>query len=101
MASPNLLSGLPETILHTYRFKALTEEIPDLGTAVLIYRSEGLIRAFHLNVAIGVALPPDASELGEMMDRQGTPVLAARIVELRPASGTFFVAVQGGAESAK
>jgi hypothetical protein len=101
LGSPNLFSGLPEAIIHTYRFKAIAEEIPAPGTGVLIFRSEGLVRAFHLNVAIGVALPPDAAELGEIMDQQGTAALAARIAELRPASGTFVVAVETGTGSAQ
>ena len=48
--SPNLFSGLPEEILQEYRFKAWTAEVPGIGTPVLIFRSEGLVRAFHMNL---------------------------------------------------
>lgn len=94
LASPNLFSGLPEQIRHTYRFRALSSEVPGIGTPILIFRSEGQIRAFHLNLSIGRALEPDASELSEIMDQNQTTTLAAQIVELRPMSGTFVVAMR-------
>ena len=92
--TPNLFSGQPEEILQTYRFRALTEELPGIGTPVLIFRSEGQVRAFHQNLPIGVALEPDGSDLGGMMDLDQTSTIAARIVELRPMSRTFVVAVR-------
>jgi hypothetical protein len=99
--TPNLFSGLPEEILQTYRFKALTAEVPGIGTPVLIFRSEGQVRAFHMNLPIGLALKPDGAELGEMMDQHQTSTIAAQIVELRPISRTFVVAVRGGSGRAE
>ena len=95
LGSANLFSGLPEQVHHTYRFKALTEQVPEAGTPVLIFRSEGAIKAFHLNLPIGIAVEPDASELAEIMQSAKASAFSGQIVEVRPVSRTFVIAVGG------
>ncbi len=93
LASANLFSNQPETVLLSYRFKTMTEDVLSVGMPVLIYRSDNCVMAFQFNLPIGIALEPDSSELSAMMDRNNAPAYAGQIIELRPVSGTFVVAV--------
>jgi hypothetical protein len=91
LLSENLFSGLPEIVRSTYRCRCVVDELPEIGTPVLLYRSEGKINVFHLNKQIGVIMSPDSSEVGELMLRRKTEAFAAHVVEQRPISRVFLV----------
>jgi predicted mannosyl-3-phosphoglycerate phosphatase (HAD superfamily) len=101
MASENIFSDLPDTVQPTYRCKSVTDDLPEIGTPLLLYRSKGKVDVFYMNKKIGQMMSPDSSEVGEIMVRQKTAALAGRVVELRPISRIFLVQLQRPTPGAK
>src|SRR5207249_4134188 len=84
LASENLFSAQPENTQWSYRCKSDTEEIPAVGTAVLLYDSGEEIGVFHLNQQIGKVMTPDSTELRKCMRSAKTELLGAKVLEARP-----------------
>src|SRR5580698_7356064 len=74
--SANLFSALPDTTSEIFRCKAVPHVIPEIGTAVLLYRTRSEIKVFSLNNQIGTVMSPDRSVLMKKMDAAKVEVLA-------------------------
>ena len=94
IASENIFSKLPDAVQSTYRCKTVIDVLPEIGTPVLLYRSDAKIKVFYMNKQIGQMMSPDSSEVGKIMVRQKTEALAGHVVEQRPISGIFLVQLQ-------
>jgi len=93
IASPNLLSALPEQIATAFRCKLTGEQMPNIGTRVLVYGSGEQISVFEQNKEIGQVMSPDFSELRRLMEHSNTEALAGVVSEVHPMSGVFLIFV--------
>ena len=48
----------PTLSQRTYRCKSVTDDLPEIGTPVLLYRSKGKVDVFYMNKKIGQMMSP-------------------------------------------
>ena len=94
LAAENLFSGLPDTVARTYRCKSTDDQLPAVGTMVLLYDSGGSIMVLDLHQEIGKVMSPDASDVRALMRKAHTEMIPAQIVDARPLSKVFSVQPQ-------
>jgi hypothetical protein len=94
MASENIFSNLAEVVQATYRCKAIVDDLPEIGTPVLLYRPKARVEVYFMNQQIGHVMSPDSSEVGKIMMQQKADALAAHVVERHPSSRIFLVQLQ-------
>src|SRR4051812_10750094 len=91
MNSEKLFSDQEESIVTTYRCRSHGNDIPPVGSVVLLYDAHSAIGVFYLNRRIGVMVASDAKLLLQLMKQSNTETWAATVVEIHPMSKSFLV----------
>jgi hypothetical protein len=78
-------------VQNVFRCNITGDELPEVGTPVLLYQTSVKIDVFFQNKQIGTVMSQDAVELKMLMAHAHTEVLAARVLEIQPISKNFLV----------